>query len=503
MINLKLPHGGYGGTGQELKTDINSKVSKLGDTMSGTLNINADIAIASKSQALLKGTGLAGGMYFGQGPDYLGIVNKANNDWLHRWYDNGNYNCAGSLTAKKFLGPIEGNATTATKLLSAINVSIGDTTKKFDGGTNLSYTVDEIGAVRFTNQYLIKYKPLEELKIYNLDEITTPGNYVCHDGRMSVTNFPPQLGSLSGISFNLTVESLYSGTSGSYKMQTFKALSGHIYFRTWTANGWNSWKVNYSENNKPTAADVGLNLVDNTADSSKNVLTATKLKTKRKINGTYFDGDGDITTASWGAARSITIGNLTKSINGSENISYSLSEIGAIPTSKIGTGNGGLIYGQIPVVGGDGVMEIGKYIDMRASNTVTDYDVRITCTEKGRLDIPADIYLTRVFEGGKRVYSPNNCPFRIGDYIISENVNNPSTEYIGTSWIKIEGRYLKGVSGSEAVGGQGGANSKIISVDNMPSHGHNYSRYGLTSGGGIALNIEPAYRTVNMWRRTA
>ena len=37
MINLKLPHGGYGGSGQQLKNDIDTKVSKSGDTMTGTL----------------------------------------------------------------------------------------------------------------------------------------------------------------------------------------------------------------------------------------------------------------------------------------------------------------------------------------------------------------------------------------------------------------------------------------------------------------------------------
>jgi hypothetical protein len=36
--------------------------------------------------------------------------------------------------------------------------------------------------------------------------------------------------------------------------------------------------------------DVGLGNVDNTADSAKNVLTATKLLTARTINGTSFDG---------------------------------------------------------------------------------------------------------------------------------------------------------------------------------------------------------------------
>jgi hypothetical protein len=53
-------------------------------------------------------------------------------------------------------------------------------------------------------------------------------------------------------------------------------------------------------------ADVGLGSVDNTADSAKNVLSATKLTT----------------------ARTITIGNTGKSIDGSANVTWTLAEIG-------------------------------------------------------------------------------------------------------------------------------------------------------------------------------
>jgi hypothetical protein len=41
-------------------------------------------------------------------------------------------------------------------------------------------------------------------------------------------------------------------------------------------------------------ADVGLGSVDNTADSAKAVLSATKLATARAINGVSFDGTADI-----------------------------------------------------------------------------------------------------------------------------------------------------------------------------------------------------------------
>lgn len=69
---------------------------------------------------------------------------------------------------------------------------------------------------------------------------------------------------------------------------------------------------------------------DVTGDLHGNADTATKLQTGRNINGTLFDGTKNITTAQWGTARNLTIGNSTKSVNGSTNVSWSLAEIGAV-----------------------------------------------------------------------------------------------------------------------------------------------------------------------------
>lgn len=64
-----------------------------------------------------------------------------------------------------------------------------------------------------------------------------------------------------------------------------------------------------------------------------NASTATTLANARTINGTSFNGSANITTANWGTARTITIGNTGKSVNGSANITWSLSEIGAAASS--------------------------------------------------------------------------------------------------------------------------------------------------------------------------
>lgn len=62
-----------------------------------------------------------------------------------------------------------------------------------------------------------------------------------------------------------------------------------------------------------------------------------KLQTPRQINGTNFNGTANITTSYWGTARTLTIGNSAKSVNGSGNVSWSLSEIGAASSSHTHT----------------------------------------------------------------------------------------------------------------------------------------------------------------------
>lgn len=74
-------------------------------------------------------------------------------------------------------------------------------------------------------------------------------------------------------------------------------------------------------------------LLDSVNAKHYNVGSATKLQTARRINGTNFDGTANITTSYWGTARNFTIGNTTRSVNGSGNVSWSFADIGSAPAS--------------------------------------------------------------------------------------------------------------------------------------------------------------------------
>ena len=77
-----------------------------------------------------------------------------------------------------------------------------------------------------------------------------------------------------------------------------------------------------------------------------NAATATALQTARSINGTNFNGTGNITTANWGTARNISIADATAantgtgvSVNGSGNVTLKLpATIKAALTGNV-TGN--------------------------------------------------------------------------------------------------------------------------------------------------------------------
>ena len=97
-------------------------------------------------------------------------------------------------------------------------------------------------------------------------------------------------------------------------------------------NANNKWENVYA--NKFTGAVAG------------NAATATALQTARSINGTNFNGTGNITTANWGTARNISIADATAtntgtgvSVNGSGNVTLKLpATIKAALTGNV-TGN--------------------------------------------------------------------------------------------------------------------------------------------------------------------
>lgn len=131
---------------------------------------------------------------------------------------------------------------------------------------------------------------------------------------------------------------------------------------------------------------------------SGNAGSATKLATARTINGTSFDGTANITTSNWGTARNLTIGNKTQSVNGSGNVTWTLSDIGAATSGHTHSGvysetshthsylplSGGTVSGDVTITGNVTVGASGAtkwmnlYADVIGDTIIADHGLYVS-----------------------------------------------------------------------------------------------------------------------------
>lgn len=131
-----------------------------------------------------------------------------------------------------------------------------------------------------------------------------------------------------------------------------------------TANGGELWTTTFKTTDTLNTTSMNwFEVVYNSGTWAINVSgSAATLTTARTINGTNFNGSANITTASWGTARTLTIGSTGKSVDGSANVSWSLAEIGA-------AGLNSPSFTGTPLTGG---FEIGyRKVPLTSVSTVT------------------------------------------------------------------------------------------------------------------------------------
>lgn len=153
-----------------------------------------------------------------------------------------------------------------------------------------------------------------------------------------------------------------AGSGSTRYMQFYSMYSGSLYWRNSTDSTLNtkSWKTivdsaNYTgivlkigtATKGSATLPIYLNAGTPTACSTTlgvsitgNAATATKLQTARTINGTSFDGSANITTAYWGATRTITLSGAvtgSASVNGSQNVTITTTyQTGSIDGRYVG-----------------------------------------------------------------------------------------------------------------------------------------------------------------------
>ena len=274
---------------------------------------------------------------------------------------NGNFS-AGTITAT-----LAGNASSSTKLQTsrtingtafdgtgnittanwgtARTLTIGNSGKSVNGSGNVSWSLSEIGAAAASHNH--GFLDLKNTNTISGTSNDTVANWSREKNSVHYFNTTGKLidqPSQYGFVLNLT-----NGGTEVHQIWATQA-SGNLAHRGGNSSGWSgTWRIILDSSNYNSYAPTktgggasgswGISVTGNAA-------TATKLQTARTINGTNFDGTSNITTANWGTSRNIQIGNSSKSVNGSGNVTWSHSEMGVLPTS------GGTMTGSIRFSGG-------------------------------------------------------------------------------------------------------------------------------------------------------
>ena len=157
------------------------------------------------------------------------------------------------------------NIERANRLAIARNITIGNTTRSFNGTTDLEWTLASIGAATANHTHV--------------NASTTEHGFMSSTDKARLDGITP--GTTTPVASGIATV----GTGTQY------ARANHVHPAQTTITG--------------------------------NASTATTLQTTRQINGTNFNGSANITTAHWGVARTLTLaGGVTGSIsiNGSQNV---------------------------------------------------------------------------------------------------------------------------------------------------------------------------------------
>ena len=255
------------------------------------------------------------------------------------------------------LARVEDNVASATKLQTARTLTIGSTGKTFNGTANVSWSLSEIGAAASDHGHTI----LGSIDSRNVN--SAPNTYTARgitpEFKASATIGLPNTGkNFAGV---ITYQQWSDTTnwSGGKTTQFATLDDGRMYYRKGEGTTWGDWGQFYTTTHKPTYSDVG-------AAASSHGTHVTYATATPKANGTAAIGTVNrvaredhvhplqTSVAQLTTARTLTIGNTGKSFNGTANVSWSLSEIGAVGRIRIPTAGEQNTYVKIMEIGDAG-----------------------------------------------------------------------------------------------------------------------------------------------------
>jgi len=287
LRNISTTSGGTSGstdliTSGAVYSGLSTKLSTTGGTVSGALTINGVVEINSElnlngtlyvedvtasigfygngngltnvNASYLKApspggynTNIYGNFVHnrtGNSSDCFNICDSNSNNKISMYFETGNLTATGTITANGF----SGNATSATKLQTTRALTIGNTGKTFDGTSNVSWTLNEIGAAPYKRNPVNDYNNAYTPGIYMMDSVDT--------------NSP------NGNSYNgLIVLKSDESSNASYTEQiAFKEGSTNVYVRASSGSSWLNWQKILTT---PDLSDHISSFANDTATGSK------------------------------------------------------------------------------------------------------------------------------------------------------------------------------------------------------------------------------------------
>ena len=299
-----------------LQGALDSKVNKAGDTMTGGLIVATGI---TESGIRFRGAGLD---FVGRYSNYVSLYNQLNSTTEIKLPDSGSATIGGNIIFHDGYHP---NADTWT---TARTLTIGNTGKSVNGSGNVSWSLAELGAYAATNPSGYQTAAQVSTAISNL-----------------VASAPTTLDTLNELAAALGDDPNFA-TTVSTNIGTKVSKSGDTMTGTLVVSQIDSGNPGAGDNNLRVS---GYGILGNRGSlyvTNQNTsgdiqfgiggvhAAATKMKISSNgvvdIGGNTVFHDGYHPNAdTWTTARTLTIGNTGKSVNGSGNVSWSLAEIGA------------------------------------------------------------------------------------------------------------------------------------------------------------------------------
>lgn len=335
-----------GNAGSASKLEIARNIN--GVAFNGTQDINIP---SSLSNAVTFGAGLTGGVFDGTFPLTVDNNDRGTSQNIFKNILNQNDNIQFSANNNNDSIKIVGDGATNVTFNSADNsivISSTDTFVQFIAGDGLTQvgnttSVDpDFVVLTTTNQTVDGIKTFNDPIVAELNgnaATVTDGMYLVGDQSVdgNKTFVLPIIGNLNGNADSVT-NGVY--TVGNQVIGGIKTFSDVV-----------------------------------NADISGAADTSNRLTTSRNINGTPFDGSENIDTLRWGSSRNFTIGDTTKSVDGTVNYSWTLSEIlgttADIQVNSLGVGVAAPAgSGEIEASGN--VTTLGEFIESFSDDRLKD-----------------------------------------------------------------------------------------------------------------------------------